>query len=188
MTRPGRFARPRRAFGFDANLTSDRPGQLTPAVKREYDDPTEGISSVSSQVCELENIAKLSEDEMDAPVEIVVTSRNVDVSDHFRSHITQKLAHLERYDSNLFRCDVELDHENNPRQSKASQRVAILGHGKGGTVRAEAHGPDFHAALDAAVAKLDAQLRRNHDRGREHHDRHQQAAVAPTQTMPPAQA
>jgi ribosomal subunit interface protein len=70
---------------------------------------------------------------MDAPGEIVVTSRNVDVSDHFRLHITQKLAHLERYDSNMFRYDVELDHENNPRQSKASQRVAILGHGKGGT-------------------------------------------------------
>jgi hypothetical protein len=32
-------------------------------------------------------------------------------------------------------------------------------------VRAEARGPDFHAALDAAVAKLEAQLRRNHDRG-----------------------
>jgi ribosomal subunit interface protein len=117
---------------------------------------------------------------MDAPVEIVVTSRNVDVSHDYRLHITQKLARLERYDSNMIRYDVELDHENNPRQSKASQRVAILGHGNGSTVRAEARGPDFHAALDAAVGKLEAQLRRNHDRGREHHDRHQQTAIAPT--------
>jgi ribosomal subunit interface protein len=125
---------------------------------------------------------KLSEDEMDAPVEIVVTSRNIDVSDHYRLHITQKLARLERYDSHMIRYDVELDHENNPRQSKASQRVAILGHGKGRTVRAEARGPDFHAALDAAVAKLEARLRRNHDRGREHHDRHQQTTSAPTRS------
>src|SRR5688572_7222443 len=131
---------------------------------------------------------QLSEDEMDAPVEIVVTSRNVDVSEHFRSHVTQRLVRLERYDSNMMRYDVELDHENNPRQSKASQRVAILGHGKGGTVRAEAHGPDLHAALDAAVAKLEAQLRRNHDRGREHHDRHQPTGIAPAQTIPPTQA
>ena len=78
--------------------------------------------------------------------------------------------------------------ENNPRQSKASQRVAILGHGKGGTVRAEARGPGFHTALDAAVAKLEARLRRNHDRGREHHDRHQPTAIAPTQATPPPQA
>jgi hypothetical protein len=32
---------------------------------------------------ELMNAHKLSEDDMDAPVEIVVTSRNVDVSEHF---------------------------------------------------------------------------------------------------------
>ena len=118
---------------------------------------------------------------MDTPVEIVVTTRNVDVSDHYRLHITQKLARLERYDSKMIRYDVELDHENNPRQSKASQRVAILGHGKGRTVRAEARGPDFHTALDAAVAKLEARLRRNHNRDRDHHDRHQQTAIAPTQ-------
>ncbi len=117
---------------------------------------------------------------MDTAAEIVVTSRNVDVSDHDRAHITQKLAHLERHNSRMTRYDVELDHENNPRQSKASQRVAILGHGKGGTVRAEARGPNFHAALDAAVVKLEAQLRRNHDRRQEHHDRHPQTAIAPT--------
>jgi ribosomal subunit interface protein len=93
-----------------------------------------------------------------------------------------------RWTSKSMRYDVELDHENNPRQSKASQRAAILGHGKGGTVRAEAHGPDLHAALDAAVAKLEAQLRRNHDRGREHHDRHQPTGIAPAQTIPPTQA
>jgi ribosomal subunit interface protein len=133
------------------------------------------------EVRELENILKLSEDEMDAQVEIVVTSRNVDVSEHFRSHITERLVRLERYDSNMIRYDVELDHENNPRQSKASQRVAIVGHGKGGTVNAEARGSNFHSALDAAVAKLEAQLRRTHDRVREHHAGHQQAAVAPTQ-------
>jgi ribosomal subunit interface protein len=106
-----------------------------------------GSTYKSQEDRELENMQKLSEDEMDAPVEIVVTSRNVDVSEHFRLHIMQRLVRLERYDSSMIRYDVELDHENNPRQSKASQRVAILGHGKGGTVHAEARGPDFRAAL-----------------------------------------
>ena len=119
---------------------------------------------------------------MNDPVEIVVTSRNVDVSEHFRLHVAQRLVRLERYDGKMIRYDVELDHENNSHQSKASRRVAILGHGKGGSVHAEARGSDFHVALDAAVVKLEAQLRRNHDRGREHHTRHQQAAITPTQT------
>jgi ribosomal subunit interface protein len=115
---------------------------------------------------------------MDATVEIVVTGRNVDISDHYRLLITQKLARLERYNENVSRYDVELNHENNPRQSKASQRVAIAGHRKDRTVRAEARGPDFHTALDAAVGKLEARLRRRHDRRRVHHDRHQRMAIA----------
>jgi ribosomal subunit interface protein len=123
---------------------------------------------------------KVSEDDMDAAVEIVVTGRNVDVSDRYRLLITQKLARLERYNENINRYDVELNHENNPCQSKASQRVAIAGHGKGPPVRAEARGPDFHTALDAAVGKLEARLRRSHDRRRVHHDRHQRMAIPST--------
>jgi ribosomal subunit interface protein len=117
---------------------------------------------------------------MDAAMEIVVTGRNVDMSDHYRLLITQKLARLERYNENVSRYDVELTHENNPRQSKASQRVAIAGRGRDRTVRAEARGHDFHTALDAAVGKLEARLRRSHDRRRVHHDRHERMAVAST--------
>jgi ribosomal subunit interface protein len=83
---------------------------------------------------------------------------------------------LERYNENVSRYDVELNHENNPHQSKASERVAIAGR----TVRAEAGGPDFHTALDAAVGKLEARLRRSHDRRRVHNDRHQRMAIAST--------
>jgi ribosomal subunit interface protein len=100
----------------------------------------------------------------EAEVDIVMTGRNVDVPDHYRVHVTNKLARLERYDNHVIRYDVELDHENNPRQSKACQRVEITGTGKGPTVRAEACGPDFYTALDAVIGKLEARLRRSHDR------------------------
>ena len=80
---------------------------------------------------------------MDAPVEIVVTSRNVDVSDHFRLHITQRLVRLERYDSNMIRYDVELDHENNPRQSKASQRLQSSAAGRAAPCAPKPAGPIF---------------------------------------------
>ena len=79
--------------------------------------------------------------------EIVVTGRNVDVSAHYRVHVAEKLARLERYNSHVVRYDVVLDHEKNPRQSKVSRRVEITGRGKGPTVRGEAYGPDFHSAL-----------------------------------------
>ncbi len=100
-------------------------------------------------------------------MEIVVTGRNVEVPEHFRVHVAEKVARLERYDHKIVGLEVELFHERNRRQLKTCQRVEITGRGGCGSVaRAEACAQDFYAALDAAVAKLEARLRRSHDRRR----------------------
>jgi ribosomal subunit interface protein len=99
-------------------------------------------------------------------VEIVVTGRNVEVPDHFRVHVAEKVARLERYDHKIVGLEVELFHERNRRQLKNCQRVELTGRGCGLVGRAEACAQDFYAALDAAVAKLEARLRRSHDRRR----------------------
>ena len=105
-------------------------------------------------------------------MDIVVKGRNVEVPDHYREHVAQKLAPSERLDSRLIRFDVELAHEKNPRQSDRCQRVEITCYSKGPVIRAEACAADFYAALDAAVLKLEARLRKAHDRRRVHHGRH----------------
>jgi ribosomal subunit interface protein len=113
--------------------------------------------------------------------DIVVTGRNIEVPAHYRVHIAERLASLERYGSHVSRIaryDVVLEHEKNPRLSKVCQRVEITGRGTGPTVRAEACGPDFHSVLNAAVGKLQETLRRSHDRRRVHHGRHQPISVA----------
>lgn len=100
-------------------------------------------------------------------MEIVVTGRNVEVPDHFRVHVTDKVGRLERYDHKLMGMHVELFHEPNRRQLKTCQRVEITGRGGCGSVaRAEATAKDFYAALDQAIAKLEGRLRRSHDRRR----------------------
>lgn len=99
-------------------------------------------------------------------VEIVVTGRNVEVPEHFRVHVAEKVARLERYDHKIVGLEVELFHERNRRQLKTCQRVELTGRGCGSVARAEACAQDFYAALDAAVAKLEARLRRSHDRRR----------------------
>lgn len=111
-------------------------------------------------------------------MDIVVKGRNVEVPDHYRVHVSAKMARLERYDSKVVRYDVELFHEPNRRQSKNCQRVEITGKGRGPVVRAEACAADFYAALDAAVSKLENRLRRTHDRRRVHHGRHNPTSVA----------
>ena len=110
-------------------------------------------------------------------MEIVVRGRNVEVPDHYRQHVEDKVGQLERFDTKLSRIDVELFHEKNPRQSASCQRVEITLRGKGPVVRAEAAGPDFYAALDLAAGKLDNRLRRAADRRRVHHGRRTPASV-----------
>jgi ribosomal subunit interface protein len=99
-------------------------------------------------------------------VEIVVTGRNVEVPEHFRVHVTEKVERLERYDHKIVGLEVELFHERNRRQAKNCQRVEITGRGCGPVARAEACAQDFYSALDAAIAKLEARMRRSHDRRR----------------------
>ncbi len=111
-------------------------------------------------------------------MDIVVKGRNVEVPDHYREHVAQKLAPSERLDSRVIRFDVELAHEKNPRQSDRCQRVEITCYSKGPVIRAEACAADFYAALDAAVLKLEARLRKAHDRRRVHHGRHTPPSVA----------
>jgi ribosomal subunit interface protein len=111
-------------------------------------------------------------------VEIVVKGRNVEVPDHYRQHVAEKLHKVERYDQKLIRVDVELFHERNPRQSDYCQRLEITCFSRGPVVRAEACAGDFYSALDTAIAKLDTRLRRAADRRRVHRGRHAPVSVA----------
>ena len=111
-------------------------------------------------------------------MDIVVKGRNVEVPDHYREHVADKLSKVERYDQKLIRADVELFHERNPRQSEKCQRVEITVNSRGPIVRAEACAKDFYVALDCAITKLDARLRRSADRRRVHRGRHAPVSVA----------
>ena len=111
-------------------------------------------------------------------MDIVVKGRNVEVPEHYREHVADKLSKVERYDQKLIRADVELFHERNPRQSDTCQRVEITVMTRGPVVRAEACAKDFYAALDFAITKLDGRLRRSADRRRVHRGRHAPVSVA----------
>jgi ribosomal subunit interface protein len=102
-------------------------------------------------------------------VEIVVKGRHTEVSERFRQHATEKLARLERLDPKVISIDVESSKERNPRLADHSERIELTVRSRGPVVRAEASAPDCYAALDAAFQKLEARLRRSHDRRRVHH-------------------
>ena len=111
------------------------------------------------------------EDEQPAApqAEVVVKGRNVEIPDHFRIYVSEKLARLERFDRTIYLFDVELDHERNRRQRKNCQHVEITARGRGPVVRGEACADSFYAALESAVCKLENRLRRSKDRRKVHY-------------------
>lgn len=101
--------------------------------------------------------------------DVQVTGRNVEVPDHYRVYVGQKLARVERIDSSIQRFDVELEHEKNRRQRKNCQHVEITAHGRGPVVRGEGCADSFYGAFEAAVHKLESRVRRSKDRRKVHY-------------------
>jgi ribosomal subunit interface protein len=121
---------------------------------------------------------KPSDESTKTNADVVVKGRNVEIPDHFRIYVSEKLARLERFDSSIYLFDVELQHERNRRQAKACQRVEITAKGKGPVVRAEACADSFYAALESVTSKLENRLRRTKDRRKVHYGEKTPVSVA----------
>ncbi len=97
-------------------------------------------------------------------MEIIVRGRHITVPPRFREHAAAKLARLSKLDRRAIRIDVEVSEERNPRQSDRRERVELTIRSRGPAIRAEAAADDRYTALDLALAKLEARLRRASDR------------------------
>jgi ribosomal subunit interface protein len=113
-------------------------------------------------------------------MEIVVTGRNSEISERFRERVHEKLQRIDKFDSRqrISRVDVEVTHEKNPRQHDRAARVELTLRSRGPVVRAEACASDQASALDAAIDKLHARLRRAVDRRRIHHGQRAPVSLA----------
>jgi ribosomal subunit interface protein len=99
-------------------------------------------------------------------VDIVVKGRKTEVPERFRRHVAEKLKleKIQKLDGKVISLDVEVSKEPNPRQADRSDRVEITLHSRGPVIRAEAAASDPYAALDLATEKLEARLRKQHDK------------------------
>jgi ribosomal subunit interface protein len=110
-------------------------------------------------------------------MEVVVTGRNCELSEGFRGHAAEKLTRLEKHDHRIMRVHVEVDCEPNPRQHDHAVHVELTAFSKGPVIRAEAAADDKMGALDLALDKMAAQMRRAADRRRVHRGRHAPVSV-----------
>ncbi|MGW0772561.1 ribosome hibernation-promoting factor, HPF/YfiA family [Streptomyces sp. NPDC054802] len=99
-------------------------------------------------------------------MDIVVKGRKTEVPERFRKHVAEKLKleKIQKLDGKVISLDVEVSKEPNPRQADRSDRVEITLRSRGPVIRAEAAASDPYAALDLATDKLEARLRKQHDK------------------------
>jgi ribosomal subunit interface protein len=101
-------------------------------------------------------------------VNITVRGRHTEVNDRFRRHVDNKLAKIERLNQKVIRVDVEVSEERNPRLADQRERVELTIRSRGPVIRAEAAADDRYGALDLALDKLEARLRRDSERRKGH--------------------
>jgi ribosomal subunit interface protein len=111
-------------------------------------------------------------------MDIVVTSRNTQLTDRFRAVVADKLPKVGKHDPKCDRIDVVVTEEHNPRLADVRIRVELTCRTRGPVVRAEAAAGDEHAAFDLAIRKLDNRLRRSADRRRVHYGTRTPVSVA----------
>jgi ribosomal subunit interface protein len=109
-------------------------------------------------------------------MDVVVTGRHCELSDRFRSHVTEKLSRLEKHDHRIIRVQVEVEKERNPRQADRAVRLELTAFSKGPVIRAEAAAEDKMGALDLALDKMASQMRKAADRRRVHRERRERVA------------
>ena len=97
-------------------------------------------------------------------MDVVVSSRNCEVTDRFRDHVEAKLTKLEKHDHRIIRVDVMVASDKVQRQPERAVRVELTAMSKGPVVRAEAAAEDKMAALDLALDRMASQMRKAADR------------------------
>ena len=116
-----------------------------------------------------------------------LAGRGVTISPELRRRIVAKIAKMERLSPKLIEARVVLATERHRHLSEVTL------YAKGATLHAEGAAPDFHAAIDQALATLSAQIRRKKERvssrkGRQPRSRLAPRATAGSRPEPPDEA
>lgn len=101
-------------------------------------------------------------------MEINITGTNLDLSDRFKEIANDKCDKIIKLASNAISAKIEVTEKKNPSEKDHSHKVEIIVTGPNTSVHAEARAEDHYSALDLAMEKIEAQLRKAHDKASNH--------------------
>lgn len=99
-------------------------------------------------------------------MQVLFQTRNAHLAEDFKDIASEKLQSLLRFNVALDRVEVEVTHEQNPKQGKQSHKVVLTSKGSGPLVRAEALDFNDVAAFDLAAKSFELQLRKIHEKSK----------------------
>lgn len=102
-----------------------------------------------------------------------IRATGLELSEPTKVYVTEKFSRLEKllapHQNEAVLADIHLVYQpSHTDVSKDECHATISGLGKGLRFHAETQEPDMHVAIDAAVQKLEEQLRREKDKRRDH--------------------
>lgn len=117
-------------------------------------------------------------------VEIVVKSKNCDVPSRVKEEAKERLAHATRFFDRVLGIEAVFAEEPNRRNAEPAL-VEVTARTKGHRIRAQASGVDYRTALDAAMTRLERQLKRYKTRMTDRRRRPAAAAAVAVATAGP---
>jgi len=87
-------------------------------------------------------------------MQIIITGKNVEVTDALRDYINKKISKLEKFSRGIIKAEVVLEIQRN------WQKVEVTVRGDGFVARGEERADDMYVSIDAAADKLEKQLKR----------------------------
>lgn len=107
--------------------------------------------------------------EADVAPKVHVFGRDMDVSDNLEEYVSRKTNKLDRFINDIQEAQVDLRHTKTAREAQDRYAAQITIRGKGYTLRAEERTDDIRSAFDAALEKMQRQIKRykgKHYRGK----------------------
>ena len=106
-------------------------------------------------------------------MEIKISARNLTVSSRFNEYVADRAPKVEQLLHQAKEFSIKVTRHDHTRGAGPEDEVELLVFNGATVFRADAHAADKFAAFDLALAKLLERLRRDSDKRKIHHGKHQ---------------
>ena len=106
---------------------------------------------------------------------VEIAGRHIPITEAIRAHVREKLSHLDKYSDRVRRVRATLFTE---ADQNVAEILASVTHSA--PLVAEARSPDMYKAIDAAVAKVEHQVRRQKERAMDRRTRSRAGKAPPS--------